>query len=140
MRGEVIAAGTAHTPARPDNDEPAMAAPGLTMAIRNGLASLADDGLRAGWVLTDLTFEVFRHLELSAAMTRSQRFLCEPQQVEAPAQRMGYLGAAAMPLHLTIMCEGWRRGFAPHALAVSLAGSDSGERAVMLVASPASGG
>ncbi|MEJ7734383.1 MAG: hypothetical protein WKG00_34950 [Polyangiaceae bacterium] len=41
-------------------------------------------------MLADLTFEVFRHLELSAAMTRSQRLLCEPQQVEAPAQRTGY--------------------------------------------------
>ena len=84
-------------------------------------------------MLTDLSFETFRHLELQAAFTRTQRHFCEPQQVDSPAQRMGNLGAAAMPLHVALAVEAFRRGYAPHPFAVSLAGSDGGERAALLM-------
>ncbi|AUX42162.1 hypothetical protein SOCE26_035890 [Sorangium cellulosum] len=135
-RAQIVGLATAHERARPDNDEPAFQAAGLTAALRTALAPLADRGLRAGWVLTDLTFETFRHFELQAAAARTQRFFCEPQQVESPAQRMGHLGAAAMPLHLAIASEAFLRGFAPHPVAVSLAGSDGGERAAVAVMAP----
>lgn len=135
-RAHICGAATAHERARPDNDEPAFQAAGLTAALRSALSQLAEHGLRAGWILTDVTFETFRHFELQAAMTRTQRLYCEPQQVESPAQRMGYLGAAAIPLHLAIAAEAFTRGFAPHPCAVSIAGSDGGERAVLLVTAP----
>jgi 3-oxoacyl-[acyl-carrier-protein] synthase-1 len=136
IQAELHSVATAWEKARPDNDEPALGAAGLTVAVRTALAPLAEAKLRAGWVLTDLTFETFRHLELSAMMTRSQRFFCEPQQVDSPAQRMGHLGSAIMPLHMVLACEGFRRGFAPHPYAVSLAGSDAGERAALLLSAP----
>ncbi|MGK4005434.1 beta-ketoacyl synthase N-terminal-like domain-containing protein [Sorangium sp. So ce1036] len=134
--GEIVGVATAHERARPDNDEPAFQAAGLTAALRAALGPLSERGLRAGWVLTDLTFESFRHFELQAASARTQRFFCEPQQVESPAQRMGHLGAAAMPLHLAIASEAFTRGFAPHSIAVSVAGSDGGERAALVVTAP----
>ncbi|MFT3770302.1 MAG: beta-ketoacyl synthase N-terminal-like domain-containing protein [Minicystis sp.] len=135
-RAEIRATATAYEKARPDNDESAFQAAGLTAALRTVLAPLAADGLRAGWMLTDLTFEVFRHFELQAATVRTQKLLCEPQQVDSPAQRLGHLGAAAMPLHLVLAVEAFRRGFAPHPFAVSLAGSDAGERGAVLLSAP----
>jgi len=135
-RVDVASVATAHEKARPDNDEPAFVAAGLTAALVTALAPLADEGAQAGWVLTDLTFETFRHFELQAAMTRTARRFCDPQQVESPAQRMGHLGAAAVPLHLTIAAEAYARGFAPHRHLVSIAGSDAGERAAVLLAAP----
>lgn len=135
-RGEIRAAATGYEKARPDNDESAFQAAGLTTALRAALAPLAQDGLRAGWMLTDLTFEMFRHLELQAASVRTQRHFCEPQAVESPAQRLGHLGAAVMPLHLVLAAEAYRRGYAPHPFAVSIAGSDGGERGAVLVSAP----
>jgi 3-oxoacyl-[acyl-carrier-protein] synthase-1 len=49
---------------------------------------------------------------------------------------MGHLGAAAMPLHVILAAEAFRRGFAPHPYAVSIAGSDGGERAALLLSAP----
>ncbi|WP_438043729.1 beta-ketoacyl synthase N-terminal-like domain-containing protein [Sorangium sp. So ce128] len=134
--GQIVGLSTAHERARPDNDESAFQATGLTAALRAALAPLAERGLRAGWVLTDITFETFRHFELQAASVRTQQLFCDPQQLECPAQRIGALGAAAMPLHLAIASEAFARGFAPHPCAVSLAGSDGGERAAMVVVAP----
>lgn len=135
-RAEINAVATGHERARPDNDEPAFAAVGLTAALRALLSPLEGEGLAAGWILTDLSFETFRHFELQAAMTRAQRYFCEPQQVECPAQRMGFLGAAALPLALSLAAEAFPRGFAPHPVAVALAGSDGGERAALLISPP----
>jgi 3-oxoacyl-[acyl-carrier-protein] synthase-1 len=132
-RTRIVAVASGHEQARPDNDASAFAALGLTAALRSVLTSLGDEDARVGWMLTDLTFETFRHFELQAATLRTQKFFCDPQRVDSPAQRMGHLGAAAMPLHLVLASEAFRRGFAPHARALSIAGSDGGERAVMLL-------
>ena len=56
--------------------------------------------------------------------------------LEEPAQRLGHLGAAAMPLHLALASEAYPRGFAPHSLALSIGGSDGGERAVVVIGAP----
>ncbi len=132
-RTRIVAVASAQEQARPDNDASAFAALGLTAALRAALASLGDEEARVGWMLTDLSFETFRHFELQAATLRTQSFFCDPQRVDSPAQRMGHLGAAAMPLHLVLASEAFRRGFAPHPRALSIAGSDGGERAVMLL-------
>ncbi|APR79234.1 3-oxoacyl-(acyl-carrier-protein) synthase [Minicystis rosea] len=136
VQAEIRATATGYEKARPDNDASAFQASGLTAALRTVMAPLAQVGLRAGWMLTDLTFEVFRHFELQAASVRTQRWFCEPQQVDSPAQRLGHLGAAAMPLHLVFAAEGFRRGYAPHPYAISIAGSDSGERGAVLISAP----
>jgi 3-oxoacyl-[acyl-carrier-protein] synthase I len=136
VRAEINAVATGHERARPDNDEPAFTAAGLTAALHALLGPLEGEGILAGWVLTDLTFETFRHFELQAAMTRAQRHFCEPQRVECPAQRLGFMGAAAIPLALALAAEAFPRGFAPHPIAVALAGSDGGERAALLLSAP----
>ena len=117
--------------ARPDNDESAFEARGLTAAVHSALRALP--GARVGWVLSDLNLEVFRNYEFQALLTRSQKYLCEPQVFDAPAQRLGHLGAAALPLHLTLGAEAWRRGYAPFPLLLSTTGSDSGARTAVVV-------
>jgi len=101
--------------------------------VRKAAAELVDEKLRVGWMLTDLTFEMWRVYEWQAMLVRTQHVWGEPQRMDAPAQRLGHLGAAAMPLHMVLASEAWRRGYAPHPLAFSLAGSDSGERAALLM-------
>jgi 3-oxoacyl-[acyl-carrier-protein] synthase-1 len=135
-RVELLAVATGFEKARPDNDESAFEAIGLTAAVRTAAAPIAGNGRRIGWILTDLSFESQRLFELTSVMTRLQPLFCEPQYCDSPAHRLGHMGAAAMPLHLVLAAEAWRRGWAPHTTALSIAGTDTGERAAMLLAAP----
>ncbi|MEZ4446731.1 MAG: hypothetical protein R3B72_47070 [Polyangiaceae bacterium] len=129
-------AATGQAKATVDNEESAFKAAALTAVARQAGRGLVDDGLRAGWMLTDLSFEMMRLYEFQAMCSRTQRLWCEPQYCDSPAQRLGYAGAATMPLHLVLAAEAWRRGWAPHDVAMSFAGSDGGERAAVLLSSP----
>jgi len=129
-RARILEIASATSRARADNDAPAFTAKGLTSAMRTALAPLGQTN-RVGWVLTDLTFETFRHFEFQAASTRLAEHFCEPQWVESPAQRLGHLGAAAMPLHLALASEARRSGFTPHPYGLSIVGSESGRRAAL---------
>ncbi len=129
-----VTTGTEKT--RHDNDEPAFLATATTAALRNLLAPLHAEGSRVGWFLSDLGFEPYRFHELQSAMTRLHPFFCEPQALENPAQRIGNLGAAALPLHIALASEAYCRGYAPHAFCTCIAGNDSGERAFLLLAQP----
>jgi 3-oxoacyl-[acyl-carrier-protein] synthase I len=133
---QLFTVATAYDKVRPDNDEPAFEAIGLTVAVRKAGAPLLEAKLRAGWLLTDLSFETFRLYEHQSMLVRTQSLWMEPQQWDPPALRMGALGAAAMPLHVTLAAEGWRRGWAPHSVAFSCAGNDGGERAALLLTKP----
>lgn len=133
---ELWSIATGRSKTRPDNDESAFEATALTTALRNLLSPLNGEGKRVGWFLSDLGFESYRFHELQSAMTRLQRFFCEPQTLENPAQRMGYLGAAALPLHIALASEAYARGYAPHPFCTCIAGSDNGERALLLLSEP----
>jgi 3-oxoacyl-[acyl-carrier-protein] synthase-1 len=131
----VVGVGTGVDRATPDNDEPAFDARGLTAAVRAAGADLTAEQLKVGWSWNDLTFEMRRTYEWQAMVTRTGGLWGEPYATEWPAQRLGHLGAAALPLHVALACEGWRRGWAPSSIAISLVGSDGGDRgAVALVA------
>lgn len=129
----IVGVATGFEQARPDNDASAFRATGLTAAMRSVLGILEDQKQRAGWVLSDLGFETYRHFEQQAAITRTQRYFTEPQQLDNPAQRMGNLGAAAVPLHLVIATKAFEHACAPHPIALSTAGSDAGERAATVI-------
>ena len=133
-RAALLNVATGFEQARPDNDASAFRATGLTAAMRSVLAPLEEQRQRVGWMLTDLGFETFRHFESQAAITRTQRYFGDPQQLDNPAQRIGYLGAAAMPLHMVLASKAFEHGYAPHHLMLSIAGSDGGERAAAVVA------
>jgi 3-oxoacyl-[acyl-carrier-protein] synthase I len=130
------AVGTGFEKAGPDNDEPAAEALGITMAVEIAAAGLEAEKLRAGWMLTDLTAEMHRQMEWQSAFVRAQRFLGPPQWVDSHAHKLGRMGAASLPLHIAIASTAWRHGFAPHPLALSMVGSDSGERVATLWSDP----
>jgi 3-oxoacyl-[acyl-carrier-protein] synthase I len=119
--------------ATPDNDESAFDAQGLTAAIRAASDTLKQDGLRVGWSLTDHAFEKARIAAWQTMVTRTHAIWGEPHVVESPAQRLGHLGAAAMPLQIALAAEAWRRGYAPAEIAMAVAGSDAGERGAILM-------
>jgi 3-oxoacyl-[acyl-carrier-protein] synthase-1 len=127
--------GTAVAKARADNDESVMDARGLTAAVRAAATELAAEQLRAGWILTDHTFESARILEWQTMATRAHTLFGSPYFLESPGQRLGHLGAASLPLSIALAAEGWKRGYAPSAIAMALAGSDAGERGAVLLVS-----
>ncbi len=98
--------GSATTRALADNDESVMDAKGLTTAVRAAAAELVAEQLRAGWLLTDHTFESTRILEWQTMATRAHALFGSPYHLEAPAQRLGHLGAASLPLSIALAAEG----------------------------------
>lgn len=129
----VIGIGAGRERARPDNDESAYEAHGLTAAVREATAGLLAADQRAGWVLNDLTFEMRRLHEWQSVLVRARRVIGDPYSVESPAQRIGHLGAAAMPLFAAICAEGWASGYAPSPRALATASSDGGDRGAMVL-------
>ncbi len=127
--------GSAMARARPDNDESVFDAKGLTTAVRAAAAELVTEQLRAGWLLTDHTFESSRILEWQTMATRAHALFGSPYHLESPAQRLGHLGAASLPLAIALAAEGWKRGYAPSAIAIALAGSEAGERGAIVLVS-----
>jgi 3-oxoacyl-[acyl-carrier-protein] synthase-1 len=106
----------------------------IARAIRSATENLPDE-IAIGWAVTHLGFEHAPVRELYSALTRTHKRFGPPLVVDAPAQRAGNLGAAALPLALGFMALAHRHGFAPAPFGLAIAGSDGGERAAMLVAS-----
>lgn len=129
----VIGVGAGRERARPDNDDPAFEAFGLTAAVKQATEPLARDGRTAGWMLTDLTGEMRRLYEWQSVFTRAHKVLGRPYIIESPAQRIGYLGAAAMPLFVAIAATAWEHGYAPAPIALAIAGTDGGDRAALVL-------
>lgn len=119
--------------ATPDNDLSAYEAKGLTAAVRAATRAFVGEKRTAGWMLTDSTFEMRRLYEWQSVITRTREVWGEPFVVEAPAQRMGLLAAAALPLLMVTAAEGFSRNFAPSPLAVLMTGSDGGERTALVM-------
>ena len=129
----VTGVGTGRERARPDNDDPAFEAFGLTAAVKQATETLAAEGRTAGWMLTDLTGEMRRLYEWQSVFTRAHKVLGRPYIIESPAQRIGYLGAAAMPLFVAIAATAWEHGYAPAPVALAIAGTDGGDRAALVL-------
>jgi 3-oxoacyl-[acyl-carrier-protein] synthase-1 len=131
----ILGIGTGRERARPDNDAPAFEALGLTTAVEQAAAPLRKSGRTAGWMLTDLTSEMRRLYEWQSVFVRAQKVLGRPYIIESPAQRIGYLGAAAMPLFVVMAATGWEHGYSPSDTALAVAGTDGGERLAMALES-----
>ncbi len=91
--------------------------------------------MKIGFSFGDLSFELFRVHEWQAAMTRTRELYAPPMAADSPAQRLGHMGGAALPLELVLAAESFARGYAPHPLGLCFAGSDAGERAAIVVGS-----
>jgi len=132
---EVVNVALGAEAATPDNDLSAFDAKGLTRTIRK-VAEPLPEGMTAGWAVTDLTFEMRRVHEWQAMLTRTREVWSDPYAVDSPAQRIGQLGAAAMPLGITLVAQGWRCRSAPAPIAVVYAGSEGGARGAVLLVAP----
>lgn len=119
----------------PHGDASSFDASALSSVIRKA-SSVLPEGLQAGWLIADHTYEQFRVRELFAALARTRESFCPPISLDAPAQRIGLLGAAALPLGLLLSADMFQRGYAPTPFGMLLAGNDDGLRASMLVGSP----
>lgn len=104
-------------------------------AIRKATRPLTDE-LKVGWMIGDLGVEQYRVRELYAALVRVHTVAGPPFVVESPAQRVGHLGAAAIPLAMVLAAFGFDRGFAPSPFALAVGGSDAGDRGAVLVSAP----
>jgi 3-oxoacyl-[acyl-carrier-protein] synthase I len=129
----VLGVGVGRERARPDNDHLAHEARGLTEAVKQATAQLAAEGRTAGWMLNDLTSEMRRLYEWQSVFIRTQNILGNPYYIDSPAQRIGYLGAAAMPLFVAMAATAWRHGYAPSPLALATAGNDGGDRVALVL-------
>jgi 3-oxoacyl-[acyl-carrier-protein] synthase I len=118
----------------PYDDSSALDATALTQVFRSTCSVLPDE-LKVGWAIGDHGFEHYRIRELYAALARTHKQWCPPIAIDAPAQRMGQLGAAALPLGLVLAAEMYRREYAPTPCGMLFAGSDGGERGAILVGS-----
>jgi len=119
----------------PYGDTSALDASALASVIRDTAGTLPE-GLQVGWALADHGFEGFRVRELYSALTRTSSLFCPPIAIDAPAQRLGHTGAAAMPLGLVVASDMVARGYAPTPFGLVVGGSDSGERGAILVGAP----
>jgi 3-oxoacyl-[acyl-carrier-protein] synthase-1 len=130
---ELFAYAGGHEQATPYNDVSAFEARGLTVALRQVEAAL--QGQRIGWWLNDLNIEMYRQYEFQAVLARTQNLWCEPHVLDAPAQRMGELGAATLAMHTVLGVEAWRRGYGHFPWLVSTTGSEGGSRSAVALRS-----
>ncbi len=135
LAAHICGIGNAVAEARPDNALPSAPARGATAAMRAATAELEAQKQHAGWLLTDTGFEAWRTREACTVYTRATPILGEPYRLDCPVQRVGSLGAAAIPLCIAIAAEGFERGYAPSSTALVLAGSETGERGAVLLTS-----
>lgn len=133
-RGAVFAVSSARSELTPWNDRSVLADDALARCITEACRPLPAE-LGVGFALSDVTTEIFRVRELYHAITRATERFVEPFAVDAPAQRIGALGAAALPLALAVGADMFHRGYAPTPFGLLLAGNDDGERAAVLVGS-----
>lgn len=131
----VLGVGAGRERVKAEDEGPAYEAFGLTSAMQQAAAPLAKSGQTAGWMLTDMTGEMRRLREWEAAFVRAQDVLGSPYFIDSPAQRVGYLGAAALPLFVAMAATAWEHGYAPSSVAIAAAGSDGGERAAVALGS-----
>lgn len=125
----------ADEPAPQSPDEPPTAT-GLCDAVRRALemAASQDGAARAsGWVLSDFNGERRRAKEWALALTRLNSALGDDVTLWHPAESFGDVGAASVPLLVSIAATAYRRGVAPRPTALVLASSDPGPRCALLV-------
>lgn len=133
VHASIVGWGQAWDEATPENDHSAMEALGMTAAVKAATQPMVDAGMKTGWSITDMTFEMWRVHEWQAMLIRTRKAWGEPYVVDSPAQRIGNLGAAVMPFAMAMVHEGKRRGVAPDERCLAIAGSETGARGAVFL-------
>jgi 3-oxoacyl-[acyl-carrier-protein] synthase-1 len=90
-------------------------------------------GGRMGWIFSDLAFDASAFREEGALLTRAQRYFEAPFFLDHPAQRIGALGAATVPLGLACVSTSFRVGLVPSRAALVLGTNERGRRSLAVV-------
>jgi 3-oxoacyl-[acyl-carrier-protein] synthase-1 len=77
----------------------------------------------------DLNGEAYRSDELGFTLSRTSERFRNPAEFVAPADCWGDVGAASLPLFITLAIEAAERAYSPGPISLHLAGSESGLRA-----------
>lgn len=130
--GRLLGVGLAFEPKTIDSGEVCLGA-GLTAALRATLDALPR-GLRVSDVYCDMNGEPYRADEFGFSGLRVGTVFESLSDFVAPADCWGDVGAAGVPLHLTLAAVAQAKRYAHGALALVFASSPSGERAAALLA------
>ncbi len=105
---------------------------GLTRAIKEVVSSLPE-GETVQQVYCDLNGQRHRADEYGYTVQNVHRYLDDPQDIIAPANQWGDLGAASVPLLMGLMTESGRKGYAkgPNNLLFTM--SPDGKRGAALI-------
>lgn len=117
-------------------DAPREALDGEQLDALSELAdAIAPSGLerKVGWVLSDAAFDPRTLREHGAWLTRRASLFGGTYLLDYPAQRIGALGAAALPFGLAVVGTTWSRGAGPEGAAAVLSQSDAGRRGLVLL-------
>jgi 3-oxoacyl-[acyl-carrier-protein] synthase-1 len=87
-------------------------------------------------VVSDLDGERWRFLEWALAETRSPALFAEGWEHWSPADTLGEVGAAFVPLAVALLARGFARGYAGGGPALVVASSERGERAAIALSRP----
>ncbi|MFC1660895.1 hypothetical protein ACFL3S_05495 [Gemmatimonadota bacterium] len=127
-----IGVGYGVEPAPLGSEEPSRA-DGLVQAFK---AALADAGLDFGEVdyrITDLSGEQYGFKEAALALTRVLRQRKEEFDIWHPADCVGEVGAAAVPVMLNVVLAASKKGYAPGPRVIGHASADGQERGAFLL-------
>lgn len=130
----VLGTGFARESAVIESTEP-LAAKGLTTAVKQALGKAGVALKDVAYRLTDLSGEHYKFKEAAFAAGRlngGERDV--PLDLWHPIEYLGEIGAAILPCLLAQAMDAAREGYAPGPLALCHVGSDSGERAAVVVA------
>ena len=102
------------------------------------LHALLPNGLdvRAGWLFGDMAFDPATLREHGALLTRATEYLAAPHLLDYPAQRIGALGAAAVPFGAALIGTSWRMGRVPSPSALVVARNEAGRRSIVVLRQP----
>lgn len=119
-------------PAPIDSEEP-VRADGLTEAIRK---AFADSGLgyeQMAFRIADVSGGQYGFKETSLALLRTMRVRKEEFPIWHPADCVGEVGAAAVPLMLAVAVAAQRKGYAPGSGALCHVSGDDAQRAAFVL-------
>jgi len=122
---------TADEPVPLASDDPCLGT-GLTTAIRGAMQDAGWSSEQVTKVYCDLNGEVYRAHEWMLALCRT---LGSPEVVH-PADCVGDVGSASVPLLIGMIAVAWRRGFASWDRVLVFASSDFGLRGAVCLARP----